>query len=66
MAARRITKHDTLYALPKSLERTMVRKKGSRSRLLKKSERLVNKQLPNKINNGYLAGETVSEGFRSH
>jgi hypothetical protein len=48
----------THKVLAKSLERTY-QKRGSRSSLLKELEWLVNKELPNKIDKGHLAGEEV-------
>jgi hypothetical protein len=49
----------TYKVLPKSLEKTRVSKGESRSSLLKRLERLVNKELPNKIDKGHLVGEGV-------
>jgi hypothetical protein len=50
----------TRNVVPKSLGRTTGRNVGSSSNLLKKLERLVNKELRNKIHKGHhLAGEGV-------
>jgi hypothetical protein len=58
MIAGRITNLDTQSSCKKSRE-NWSDKRGSRSSLLKKLERLVNKELPNKTDKGHFGGEGV-------